>query len=157
MQTSHKPMNETEQKNAVDMGMIIAQSQDNAKQISMLREDLTSFSKEMTQAVTSLGDTLHRRINETREASAPNFRTMAAWASVVLGVIGMVATPLFFTVNRNLEQVDAAAAARTLAAEKIEATHAAVWEARISRLENFADGQVAADLQELRERRRSSP
>lgn len=138
-------MSETEKKNAVDMGMIIAQSQENATQIAALREDLTNSIKEISQAVTSLGDTLHRRINETREASAPNFSAMAKWATVVISVVAMGGTLLGFIFQVRFEGIERATAVRE-----------AALQAQVTRLQDWHDSQVAAELQELRERRRGA-
>jgi hypothetical protein len=136
---------------------------------------LQSSIADVSSKIDRIAGTLFDRVNE---ASKPNMANLAAWAMVVLGVVGLVGSLMgFFTIrefnrqDHELESLDsklqreytlinATTAGQIASVDKnslerhddaISALNRIVT--KLDRLQEFQDSQVKADLQELRERR----
>ena len=79
----------------VELATVFEQSRQNARQIETVFE-----------AIGKLRDSIDALGNRINTATAPNFSTMAAWAGILLTIIGMVATPVafyFYDTSRSLD------------------------------------------------------
>lgn len=158
-------------KHQVELGEVFEQSRQNQRQLVELRQDFNS-------AINKIGSKMDWLGERITTASAPNFANMAAWAVVVLMVIGAVASPIGYFAIREFDRSERGSdklddklqkeyqlvTAKTDAA--IEALNRASIERhtdaldQVHRLQNeldnlteFRDGQLRDDLNELRNRR----
>jgi hypothetical protein len=83
----------------IELGQVFEQSRQNAKQIETLHEEFSLLRRDLSAAINALGDRLST-------ATAPNFSTLAAWATVVIMIIGMVAAPVAFHFNSGIQHLD---------------------------------------------------
>ena len=90
----------------IKLGAVFEQSRQNSEQIRQNSEHLGNLRKEFTGAVSDLREAIDRLGLRLNAATAPNFSTMAAWAGILLTIIGMVATPVAYYFHHAIETLD---------------------------------------------------
>lgn len=117
----------------VDLGQILAQSEENSKQIAQLRKDFTD-------AFRQLSSTIEMVNTRTIERAAPSLANMAAWATVVLMLVGIVGTGLFFYINKRFELGEVS---------RVENFNQ--FNTRIERVENIQDDNAKDEMKRYRD------
>lgn len=135
--------------------------------VASLEANIASISRdvgELTKIVQLQGQQFNAGLanlsDKLSTSVTPNMQTMAAWAIVVLTVVGMVAAPLGWHFEQKVAELDIKLQKEfTLALETqrngldnaMELSRRSL--ARIERLEEWNSDRIAADLEELRQRR----
>jgi len=90
----------------VDISEVFAQSKSNATQIQEQSERLDSFGRSLDhlrETVTMGFSEIKDRVNLSGQ---PNFQTLASWAGILLGIIGLISAPIAYHFNHTIESLD---------------------------------------------------
>lgn len=126
-----------------DATKALLQSEENSKQIATLAANterqigsLASTVKDFVASVDTKLYNLSKDIRAVDKGSAPNFATMASWASVIIAAVAMLCAGCFYHFNTRFALIDQS---RRETFDQMNT--------RIERMENLHDAQVQADLE----------
>lgn len=148
----------------IKLGQVFAQSKANEDQIRGVAESQRELKQDFGKALLSVLDeirALRADLATVAKEARPNLGTMAVWAGVVIAFIVAVSTPIGFFAVREWDATRQAAKAldERIAMQLIPSNsrlleQITTTEARVTRLQDWNDKQVEAELNELRDRRR---